>query len=480
MAMSEQAAIFDLDRTLLRGASGPIINEALRKTGLRGSQLPGESLLYKAYDIFGENALGMALARAAAFGVRGWSVSRLREAGEIAADLLTSKVAAYASSLLEEHRSAGHVLALATTTPYDLVKPLGERLGIDEVIATRYASADGLFTGRLEGGFVWGIGKLAAVRSWAGERGIDLSESFAYSDSLHDLPLLSAVGHPRAVNPDMALHATAILRRWPILHLDVPPGVLTVGGVEAFDVGKFVLRPELFPYARFDIEGVELLPDNGPFILVSNHRSYFDVAALGLLAARKGRPLRFLAKQELFDAPVVGQITRAVGGIRVERAGDAASSLKAAERVLAAGEGVVILPQGTIPRGKAFFEPVLKGKTGAARLAASSGAPVIPAAVWNTEAVWPRSARLPKVANVLNPPLVTVRVGTPVRGLRRGSGDAVADTERIMRAIARLLPAESRHHRRPSEEELISTYPKGKVGEERSVGVKTATTSKGA
>ncbi|MHB8245665.1 MAG: HAD-IB family hydrolase [Acidimicrobiales bacterium] len=469
--MSEPAAIFDLDRTLLRGASGPFINEALRELGLRSSELPGESLLYRAYDLLGENPIGMLLARAAAFGVRGWSVDRLRAAGRHAADLLMDNVAAYAPGLIEQHRSAGHRLVLATTTPYDLVRPLADRLGIDEVIATRYGWTDGAYTGRLEGGFVWGIGKLLAVQEWAERHDVDLGASFAYSDSINDIFLLNAVGNPRPVNPDLALHAASILRHWPVLHLDVPPGVPTVAGIEAFDVGKRLVRPELFPYARFELEGVELIPDKGPFILVANHRSYFDVAALSLLIARKGRPVRFLGKKELFDAPVIGQLARAFGGIPVERGGAAADSLADAERVLEAGEGLAILPQGTIPRGRAFFEPELEGKTGAARLAARTGAPVVPVGVWNTEAVWPRSAVMPKITNLLSPPLVTIRVGGAVPDLRLGTSDVIADTQRIMKAISALLPAESRVVRQPTEEELLRSYPRGKVGEERAVGL---------
>jgi putative phosphoserine phosphatase/1-acylglycerol-3-phosphate O-acyltransferase len=478
VTVGHTAAIFDLDRTLLRGASGPLINEALSELGLRNTKIPGEGLLYKSYELFGENPVGMALARAAAVAVRGWSVDRLRAAGRKAADLLINDIASYVPALLAEHREAGHLLVLATTTPEDLVRPLAERLGMDDVIATRYAWTDGVYTGKLDGGFVWGFGKLSALRKWAERNDVNLADSFAYSDSINDLPMLSAVGHPAAVNPDLPLHALATLRRWPILHLDVPPGVPTIGGVEVFDAGKRVVRPELFPYARFDIAGVENIPDSGPFILVSNHRSYFDVAAVALVVLKKGRPTRFLGKKELFDAPIVGQIARALGGIPVERAGNARGSLGPAERVLEAGEGIVVLPQGTIPRGKAFFNPELRGKTGAARLAASTGAPVIPIGLWNTEAVWPRSSTLPRLTNVLSPPTVRLRVGPPVEGLGRGPADAVADTEKIMAAIAAQLPAEAREHHEPTEEELVRTYPKGKVGEERVVGVSASVPSR--
>jgi putative phosphoserine phosphatase/1-acylglycerol-3-phosphate O-acyltransferase len=181
--------------------------------------------------------------------------------------------------------------------------------------------------------------------------------------------------------------------------------------------------------------------------------------------------VRFLAKKELFEAPLIGQVLRALGGIEVDRAGQAAASLERAARVLGAGEGLALLPQGTIPRGRAFFDPVLRGKTGAARLAARSKAPVIPVALWNTEAVWPRSHRLPRMTQLFNPPLVTVRVGGPVGGLGLGPSDAEEDTERIMEAISSLLPPEGRRWRRPSEQELVATYPPGRVGEERAVGV---------
>ena len=73
-----------------------------------------------------------------------------------------------------------------------------------------------------------------------------------------------------------------------------------------------------------------------------------------------------------------------------------------------------MLPQGTIPRGYDFFDPVLHGKTGTARLAASTGATVVPVGLWGTEKVWPRSARVPDFTLVRHPPTVTVRVGAPV------------------------------------------------------------------
>lgn len=460
--MARAAAFFDLDRTLLRGASGPLIGEALEAAGLAPRRgVPGQGLLYKVYDVVGETLPSMALARAAAVAVRGWSREAVRDAGKAAAEKLESMLAPYARPLLEEHKRAGRPVVLTTTTPHDLVAPLAERLAFDDVVATRYAEDDdGTYTGRLEGEFVWARGKLAAVRRWAAAQGVEMGESFAYSDSVYDLPLLSAVGHPHAVNPDPRLHAYATLRRWPVLHLDVPPGVPKLLGVEPADVLRVAIaRPALFPYARFDIEGSERIPRTGPAIVVANHRSYFDTVAIGMTIMRAGRAPRFLGKKEVFDAPLIGPLARALGGIRVDRGSGSREPLREAARALEAGELVVLMPQGTIPRGRAFFEPRLVGRPGAARLAATTRAPVLPMGIWGTEQVWPRSSRVPNVANVVHPPVVRVRVGDPVAGL--AYEDPNADVETIMAAIVDLLPPEAHRRREPTPEELARTLPPG-------------------
>jgi putative phosphoserine phosphatase/1-acylglycerol-3-phosphate O-acyltransferase len=166
--------------------------------------------------------------------------------------------------------------------------------------------------------------------------------------------------------------------------------------------------------------------------------------------------VRFLGKKEIFDAPVVGMIARGIGGIPVDRGSGSADPLREAEAALKAGEVVIVLPQGTIPRGYDFFDPVLHGKTGTARLAASTGAPVVPVGLWGTEKVWPRSSRIPDFTLVRHPPKVTVRIGKPV-GL--SLTDVHADTETIMQAISALLPAESRVRHEPTPDELARTKP---------------------
>jgi putative phosphoserine phosphatase/1-acylglycerol-3-phosphate O-acyltransferase len=440
-------------------ASGQALNDALQDEGVipAGRSLPGDRLLYAVNNRLGENLLSMGLVRAAARVAKGWRQDQVQAAGRRAVPALMDMVAPFAPQRLAEFRADGHALVLSTTTPSDMIRPFAEAMGFDAVIATLYeTNDDGRYTGRLYEGFVWGTGKLRAVREWADDAGIDLAACHACSDSVFDTPLLSSVGYPHAVNPDPSLHTIATARRWPIEHWDRPPGVPSILGLEPYHLLRTVIRPSSFPYARFDLEGVDNIPSHGGVLLAANHRSYFDVAALALVARALGRPVRFLGKKEIFDAPVVGQIAKAIGGIAVDRGNDTGSSLRAAESALKAGEVVIVLPQGTIPRGEAFFDVVLKGKTGTARLAASTGATVVPVGLWGTEKVWARSARVPDVTLVRHPPMITVRVGHP---LPLSLTDAKADTDTIMSAISALLPPESRVRHDPTAEELARTKP---------------------
>ncbi|MDA8266913.1 MAG: HAD-IB family hydrolase [Actinomycetota bacterium] len=458
------AVFVDLDRTLLSGASGLVLSAAMRVEGLFEGRpnLPGERFFYGVYDALGESLPFMAMVRAAARFVRGWPVESVQRAGELAAPELLEILQPYAPGVLAEHRSAGRRIVLATTSPVDLVAPFARLLGFDDVIATRYDSEDGRYTGRIEGSFVWGVGKLTAVRKWAREHAVDLSASHAYSDSVFDVPLLRSIGHPHAVQPDIRLRMVATMARWPIEHWDRPAGVPKVAGLETYHLLRLVVRPESFPYARFDLDGIENIPVRGPVLLAANHRSYFDVVALAIVAARLGRPVRFLGKREVFDAPGLGWIARALGGIPVDRDNDPARALGAARQALQAGEPVLIMPQGTIPRGRAFFDPTLHGKTGCARLAAMTGAPVVPIGLWGTEAVWPRAARVPAVTAVAKPPTVRIRVGPPIDVASEAASDPVAATERLMAAIASQLPPEAGDVRSPSDSEVERAMPPGR------------------
>ena len=162
------AAFFDLDRTLLSGASGPIIGESLRHVGLLTTATgPLESLAFGFFNLVGETWPSMFLSRQGARASRGWSVDLVRSAAERAAEPLAEAVLPYAKQMIDEHRAAGRRLVMATTTPIDLIEPLADRLGFDDVVATRYGHRDGRYDGTIDGDFVWGKGKARAVAEWA-------------------------------------------------------------------------------------------------------------------------------------------------------------------------------------------------------------------------------------------------------------------------------------------------------------------------
>ncbi len=207
------------------------------------------------------------------------------------------------------------------------------------------------------------------MRKWAEAHGVDLRKSYAYSDSVYDTPLLSAVGKPFAVNPDPRMLLVALARRWPVIHLDVPPGVpkLPIARPRASaDRAGAAPDPIAYPFARFDIAGIEHIPGQGP----GDPRRQPPLLLRRAWRWRSWSPaadasVRFLGKKEVFDAPVIGQVAKAMGGIRVERASGSDEPLQRAAEALGAGQMVALMPQGTIPRGQGVLRPRAQAAAGA-------------------------------------------------------------------------------------------------------------------
>jgi putative phosphoserine phosphatase/1-acylglycerol-3-phosphate O-acyltransferase len=467
------AAIFDLDRTLITASTTPIFMRHLADAGIStDSSVPfvdplvgaATKALKTVFDVVGESRLLMQPAKLAVRASAGWSLADVEAASEAAAVEIADSILPFAKLLIADHREAGDLLVLASTSPLAFIEPLARRLGFDGVIGTAWKHDGDAYIGELDGAFIWGPDKAHAVEEWAHEHGVRLDRSTAYSDSYFDSPLLDLVGHPVAVNPDVRLAAVATIKGWPIRHLDKSEGVIKVGGREIQEWSRPLMRPELVaPYADIVFIDDHKIPADGPALVVFNHRSYFDPTVMGLLLARAGRNIRGLGKKEVFDVPVIGRLLQGLGGVRVERASGSNQPLIAAARALEGGELVMLAPEGTIPRGPAFFEPELKGRWGAAKLAAETRVPVIPVGLWGTEQVWPRSQRVPNM-NPLTRPVVTAVVGDPVELKYRSPG---ADTKRIMTALSALLPDEAHRRDEPTDEELLRTFPPGYSGDPR-------------
>ncbi len=134
-------------------------------------------------------------ARFAGRAASGWKCDTVEEACRAAAAEVAENLQPFAKQVIEEHRAAGRTLVLATTSPEPFVRPIMEALDFDDVVCTRWKSHLGSFTGELDGEFLWGRAKADGVVAWAEANGVDLADSYAYSDSYFDTPLLD-VGRP--------------------------------------------------------------------------------------------------------------------------------------------------------------------------------------------------------------------------------------------------------------------------------------------
>lgn len=220
-----EAAFFDLDKTLLPGSSlWPLAREMYRQRYFTLRDVGRLAADQVRYRVMGTEAEGpMERARAKSLQV---IAGRRREAvfevgRSVAREELLPRLYPQAVELMLRHKQAGREVYIASSSPEDYLALLAEELGIDGVIGTRAAVVDGRYTGELDGPMVHGPEKAVRVEKLAAERGIDLARSFAYSDSVNDVPLLELVGNPVAMNPDRKLGAQARKRGWQVVDFRV-------------------------------------------------------------------------------------------------------------------------------------------------------------------------------------------------------------------------------------------------------------------
>ena len=212
-----QAAFFDLDKTVVAKSSTLAFGRPLYKEGLISPAIVIKGAYAQlAYQLLGANEGRMEKSRVALLELtKGWNADRVqRLVRETLQEIIDPLIYQEALDLFEEHRRAGRDLYLVSSSGEEVVKPLAEYLGVPHVIATRPGiDEDGNYDGTLDF-YCYGENKAVAIREEAEARGIDLSASFAYSDSVTDIPMLSAVGHPVAVNPDKELRRYAAENEW--------------------------------------------------------------------------------------------------------------------------------------------------------------------------------------------------------------------------------------------------------------------------
>jgi len=249
-AQGVEAAFFDLDKTVIARASMIAFGKSFRQAGMINRRVMARAAWNGlVFHTLGADEERMRKFRESALRItRGWDHAAV---GSLVRDTLTDVIDPIvydeALELIQEHRDAGRLVFIVSASPEEIVIPLASYLGADGAIASRARiDQDGNYTGEVDV-YAYGPYKAEAIADVAATRNIDLEKSWAYSDSATDEPMLRAVGHPVAVNPDRELTRIATAEGWPILSFTQrvplrdrvtlpPPGRIATGAVIATGV----------------------------------------------------------------------------------------------------------------------------------------------------------------------------------------------------------------------------------------------------
>ncbi|WP_163166740.1 HAD-IB family hydrolase [Arthrobacter sp. Alg241-R88] len=214
-----EAAFFDVDNTLMRGAS---LFHVARKMHQRGAFTMGQAagFAWKQFKFVarGENMDDVHAVRDSALTLAaGITVDDIKALGEEVYDeMIASRIWPGAKALAEQHLRVGRRVWLVTATPIEVATVISTRLGLTGALGTVGEISEGMYTGRLVGDILHGSAKAVAVQAVADAEELDLKRCWAYSDSFNDIPLLTLVGHPVAINPDARLRRHARDNNWPV------------------------------------------------------------------------------------------------------------------------------------------------------------------------------------------------------------------------------------------------------------------------
>ena len=425
-------ALFDVDGTLIAGFSAVAFLRDRLTSGRMSARDLADTLLSTARFQVGRLGFSGLVAATSAW-LRGVPERELEELAErIFSSTIAASIYPESRALVQAHRRRGHTLALVSAATRYQIEPLARELGIPHVLCTRLEVEDGKLTGRHVWPTCYGGGKALAARTLAREHGIDLAQSYFYSDSHEDLPLLEAVGRPRPTNPTSRLVTIAARRGWPVRRF-TGRGTPSVGEVVRSSLAVASLVPALALGAipgllnrsrrdmmnltmstwgdvattlagvTLDVRGETHLWSHRPAVFIFNHQSGIDML---LLCKLLRRDFVGIAKQEMRANPLFGPAAVLAGTVFIDRSNGrkAIEALEPAIRALRDGVSVVIAPEGTrslTPRLGTF-------KKGAFHLAMGAGVPIVPIVFRNA------LDALPKHGLVVRPATVEVVVHPPI------------------------------------------------------------------
>ncbi|MEL6670047.1 MAG: HAD-IB family hydrolase, partial [Bacteroidota bacterium] len=429
-------AFFDLDRTLIKSFSAKGFFQTRFLSGkMSTKEVVAQFAGVLVYATGQGNFAG--LAAVGAQGVKGVHEEVFIEVGEqVYQKQLADQIYPESRALVNAHLAKGHTVAIiSAATPYQ-VNPIARDLNIKHVMCTRMEVAAGKFTGNIVEPACWGEGKAHAAMELTKEMDLDLSLSYFYTDSASDAPLLEIVGNPRPINPDTKLSALAFKNNWPVYRFDdearpkmlnlvrtgMALGSLAPAAISAVAKGAMNLSfqegvnslmatvGDLVVAAagiELVVKGKENLWSKRPAVFIFNHQSSADLFIVSKLIRKNATGI---AKKELKNMPILGQMMMAAGVIFIDRKDreKAIEAMKPAVEALKEGTSIIIFPEGT--RSKDYT--LGSFKKGAFHLAMEAKVPIVPVVIRNASDAMPRGSsvfRSVAVEVIALPPISTNR-----------------------------------------------------------------------
>ena len=427
-------AFFDLDRTLVAGFTVTTVT----KDRLRRGQV-GAAEFLRMMQLAVEYRLGRGefenLIAGAARSAQGRLAEDMEEMGErIFAQSIRDLIYPEMRELVRAHQARGHTVVLSSSALTLQALPVARYLGIEHVLCNRFVvDSDGMLTGDLVRPIIWGSTKATSVQLFAADHKVDLAGSYFYADGDEDIGLMYLVGHPRPTNPGPELSKIAARRGWPVqrFHSRGSDGPLaharalaSVGSLGPFAAGalgiglltrskrtgvNFLTRywPETvlaLNGVRLNVTGAVHLAAPRPAVFLFNHRNNFDVF---MVAALVRDDWTGVAKIELERNPLIGPIGKLMDAAFIDRSDSAAAvaALAGVQEAARKGLSIVIAPEGTRMDSPGTVGPFKKG---AFRIAMTTGLPIVPIVIRNSDSVAGRNAYR------LNPGTVDIAVLAPI------------------------------------------------------------------
>jgi putative phosphoserine phosphatase / 1-acylglycerol-3-phosphate O-acyltransferase len=431
---SQIAAFFDLDRTLLAGFSAA----AFIRDEVVNGRLPPLELARTLLTIarFQLGNLGFSGLMTGTVGpLRGRDEAEYEANAErIFLEHLATEIYPESRALVRAHKARGHKVAIVSSATRYQIEPLARELGIDTVLCTRLEVRDGRLTGEVLRPTCYGEGKAVAAREFAAAHDVDLGQSWFYTDSHEDLPLLAIVGNPRPTNPDRRLIEVAAARGWPVkrfrsrgtptlsqvvrtalaigsigpsMLLGVPAAALDGSWRRAINVMISTWGELGTALAGIDliVRGEEHLWSHRPAVFIFNHQSGADML---LLCKLLRRDIIGVAKQEVRRNPIFGPAFALAGTVFIDRFHHerAVQALAPVVEALRSGLSLVMAPEGT----RSTTSKVGRFKKGAFHIAMAAKAPIVPITFVNALDALPKHGIVVRPATieaVVHPPIAT-------------------------------------------------------------------------